>query len=257
MSADDTDIVANQELQFFKTLGDEDHFLWLHGAFRIPVRDIAFKFMKFHFLYAVQVTTVGKDRGFQRGIAGEPVGAVQPGGRTFPAGIRALDGSMPPFIDFYPATAVMGGGRHGYHIPGDVYPYRTAFLIDIREMFNKLHGVHMPAVQVNMLRTCLFHLTIDGPGHDVTGSQVLSFIVFLHKSLPLAIPQDTPIPANRLRNKEGRADTGLEQCRRVKLDKLHVLYPAFGAIDHRHAVTGGDTGISSSAIGLTVTSRRQ
>ena len=42
--------------------------------------------------------------------------------------------------------------------------------------------------------------------------------------------------------------TGVEECRRVELYKLHILHFALGAINHRNTVSGSDIWVGGSGI---------
>ena len=94
----------------------------------------------------------------------------------------------------------MGGRGDGYQVLRDFNPDRPAFLINIREMFYEFIFIHLPAIQVYMFRTGPFHLSVNSPGYNVTGSQVLSFIIFLHEGLALFITQNTSIAPYGFRN---------------------------------------------------------
>ena len=66
----------------------------------------------------------------------------------------------------------------------------------------------MPAIQVYMFGTSLFHFTVDGPGHDIAWRQVPAFVIFIHESLTIFIPQNTTITSYRFSNEKA----GLTPC---------------------------------------------
>ena len=74
-----------------------------------------------------------EDQGLQEGVAGQAVGAVQPGAGHFPDGIEAPDVGPPVFVGRHPAAHVVGRGNHGDRLPGDVDLVLQAGFIDVGE----------------------------------------------------------------------------------------------------------------------------
>src|SRR6185437_11327070 len=100
---------------------------------------------------------------------------------------------MSPFIDLDAATTIMGGGGHRDHRLGGIYTDRTAFFIDVGEMFDEADLVHMPAIEIDVFGTRLFHFAVEGPGHNIPWRQVLPLVVPAHEGLPFIVTKDTAV----------------------------------------------------------------
>ncbi len=121
--------------------------------------------------------------------------------------------------------------RHGDQLRSDIDTDGLAFLVDIRKMLQEFLQRDMTHVEVHMFRTRDLHFIVDSARHDIAGSQVFPRIVPLHESFASCVSQDAAVAAHGFSDEEGLAFyIGFIQGGGMELDKLHVFYPAFGAV---------------------------
>jgi len=76
-----------------------------------------------------------EDEAFEKGIAGEAVGAVNSGGGCLACGIEAGERGAAPEVGFHAAHEVVGGGADGSHVGGEVQTVAGTGGEDAREAF--------------------------------------------------------------------------------------------------------------------------
>ena len=113
----------------------------------------------------------------------------------------------------------------------------------------------MSDVEADMIQTVNLHLLIDSTGHNVTGSQRQTLIVFLHELFAIRQFQNTAIATHGLGDEVGRVGLlRIVEHSGVELHELHVGNGAFGTIHHSDAVACCNDGIGGREIyGTTAT----
>src|SRR4051812_23682238 len=104
---------------------------------------------------------------------------------------------------------------------------------------------HVSAVEIDVFGTIPFHLAVNRTGYNIPWSEIFSLIIPLHKSFAKLIPQDAAVTTDSFCDKKRRRLARLKEGGWVKLDKFHVLYPAFCTVNHGDPITGSNNGIGS------------
>ncbi len=131
----------------------------------------------------------------------------------------------------------------------DVDAVGEAGLVDVRETLAHEGGGLVRDVEVHAFLAGLFHLRVDGAGHDVARGERGERMVFVHERLALRRLEDAPLPAHGLGDEE-RARLRVEEARRMELHELHVRNRRPRPPRHRDAVARGDVGVGGVEVHL-------
>ena len=256
VAADDSHVGGHDLVHFLHVLRDE-HLLFIrHRSLVVPFRDTFVEVVRIDDFQRVTGSGVGIDHGFDERIAGQTIASMQSGARTFAHRIEPLDAALPVEVHLDAATHIVRTGCHRDVLLGDVDADAQALGIDVGEMMLCFLGVFVRDVKADMVQAVDFHLAVYGACHDVARCQTQPLVVFLHEFLAVGKPEDTAIASHRLGDEVGRMGLfGIEQYSRMELHELHVLYLAFGTIDHCYAVARRDVRIRRRCIDGTRSAR--
>ena len=253
--SDDTHVVPHHEPKFVPVVRDHHLFVRVFDLAFVPGRQLGAgrPGAAQHTLGAA----AAEHDTFEQGVAGQPVGPVQPGiGRL---AHRVQAGQVGPALDVgdHAAAGVVGRRHDRDRLAGDVDAQLRAAGVDGREVRAQevlaLVGDDRSRVEPDMVDAVLLHLEVDRPGHDVARRQFGALVVGRHEALADPVGprqvQGRALAAQRLGDQEA-ALLRVVQAGRVELDELHVADPAAGAPGHRDAVAGGGVGVAGVAVDL-------
>ena len=101
-----------------------------------------------------------------------------------------------------------------------------------------------------MIDAGYLHLVVDGAGDDVARRQREPGVVFVHELVALKVLQDGAGAPHSLGDEEGGFFGRVVERRGVELHELQVSQHAAGAVNHGHAVAGGDDGSGGGGIDI-------
>ena len=168
--------------------------------------------------------------------------------RAFAQGIQTLDARLSVKIYLDTATQIMRCRSYRYIVFSDIDAQAETFLIYIREVLFSFFRIFMCYIKVYMVFAAMFHFAIDGTCYDIAWSERQTRIVLLHELLACQVTQYTSVTTHRLSNKETRTIARMEECCRMELNELHILYYTFGTIYHCDTVACSNKRIGSMTI---------
>jgi len=190
-----------------------------------------------------------EDEAFEEGITGEAIGAMDAGGGGFAGSVETGDGSASPKIGFDAAHHEVRGGTYGSEVAGKIQAVAEAGGIDEREtLFEEVLGLG-GQVEIDMLAIRFVHFADDSAGEDIARSELLGFVVALHKAFEMDIAEDAAFAAECFAEKKARGAFEGEGGG-MELDEFHVGEDGAGFEGDGHAVAGGDIGIGGFAVKL-------
>lgn len=164
--ADDADIVPHAAADFVPVVGDDDEFVGVGCVAGLPLRDVKVDGWQIA-VASLEGGAVGTDDGFQEGIAGETVCAVESGASYFSDGVEA--GQLCEAIDGGDdaAALVMGcwDDRDGFF--GDVNSVTETGFVDVRESAHDEGGRFVGDIEQDVVGAGAFHDAVDGASDDV------------------------------------------------------------------------------------------
>ena len=116
---------------------------------------------------------------FQKGIAGETIGAVDAGVGGLSCGVKTGDGSVSPEIGFDSSHHVVSSGADRSHVGGQIEAIAEAGGVDTRETFLQEFGGLGGHVEINVLRIGAMHFADNGASDDIARGELLGFGVAL------------------------------------------------------------------------------
>ena len=255
-AAHDADVIPHEVAKFLESFGRRTNFLGGRIGGIVPglgsgrARKCALGLLGdgsiFHHGVAGAST---EDQAFEKGIAGQTIGAMNTGESGFARGIEAGDGGASPKIGFDTAHHEVGGGTDGSNVAGKIEAVAEAGGVDAGEtLLEELLGFGSH-VEIDVLGIGAIHFADDGASDDVARSELLSFVIALHKTLKMDIAEDAAFAAESFAEEETwRAFDG--ESGGMELDELHVREDGPSVVGNGHAVTGSNFGIGSFAIEL-------
>ncbi len=124
---------------------------------------------------------VGADDGFEEGVAGEAIGAVQTGAGDLTNGVQPGEAGSSLLIGDHPAALVMGGRHHRDRFLGDVNSMVLAGGVDVGEPAHDEGRGFVGDVEQDMVGAAAFDLGVDGARDDVAWGQGAEFMMGLHE----------------------------------------------------------------------------
>ncbi len=145
---------------------------------------------------------VGVDHGLDERVGGQAVAAVQAGARALAKRVEMLDAALAVEVDLDAAAEIVGGGRHGDIVLGDVYAEAETLGVDVGEVAACLLGVLVGDVEEHVVVAVLLHLAVDGAGHDVARGQAQARVILVHELLAAQVAQHGAVAAHGLGDEE-------------------------------------------------------
>ena len=209
-----------------------------------------------HFLSHGGAAAGAKDESFQKGIAGQAIGAVDSGAGSFSGGEEARERGAPVEVSLHSAHHVMRGGAHRDQISSDIQAKRLAGGVNARETFSHVVGVESRHVEIDKVGSNFMHFCDDGAGDDVARRKLAGFVIVLHEAMQIGVAEDAAFAAESLGKKETRRVLDAER-RGMKLDELEIGDQCSSAEGDRNAVSRRDRRIRRLGIDLAETAGRQ
>ena len=163
---------------------------------------------------------------------------MQTGAGTFAYCIQAFDAGLSVQVDFDTAAKIVGSRCNRDVVFGNVNTQAETFLVDIREVFLGLFRIFMGYIQIYMIFSSLFHLTVDGTGYNVSGGKRQARVIFLHEFFSIQVFEYSSVSAHGFRNQETGAVARMIQGCRMELDKFHILDNSLGTVYHGNSIAG-------------------
>ena len=189
------------------------------------------------------------NQAFEKGIAGQAVGAVDARRRRFARSVEAFQRRCALQVRGYAPHRVVRRRPHRDQVQRDVNVKGKAGGIDFREAFHDVLGVEARQVEVIELAPATEDFHHHGAGNDVARGKLPRFVVARHEALELDVPQQAALAAQRLAEQKSRRALDVKRGG-VELDKLHVGKIRARAIRHGHAVSAGNGRIRGFFVNL-------
>src|SRR5439155_3698445 len=191
-----------------------------------------------------------EDESFEKGIAGQAIGTVNPRGGGFAGGVEAGERGASRKIGLHTAHGIVRRWTNGREVTREIQAVAETRGIDKREALLEKFFALRGHVQIDIRALRAVHFRDDGASHDIARSELLGFAVALHEAIEIYVAQDPAFAAQRFgKEKPWRAFDS--ERGGVKLDELHVGKKRARFVSDGHAVAGGDVGIGRLAIDLT------
>lgn len=168
--ADDSDVVPHATADFVPVVGYDDQFVRVGGVAGLPWGDVEVDGWQVG-AEGVLGGAVGADEGFEEGVAGEAIGAVEAGAGDLADGVEA--GQLGDAVDGgdHAAALVVGGGHDGDGFLGDVDAVAEAGFVDVGEALDDEGGGFVGDVEEDVVGARSLHDAVDGAGDDVAGGE--------------------------------------------------------------------------------------
>ena len=135
LGADDADVVPHAGADFVPVVFDDDGFIGGDGDAFFPGGDGNIGIFGGVVLDHVEGGLVSADGGFEEGVAGEPVGAMETGAGDFSGDIEVVEGCVAVYVGGDAAAGVVGGGDDGNAVGGHVDAVAETGGVEVGEAF--------------------------------------------------------------------------------------------------------------------------
>ncbi len=189
----------------------------------------------------------GEDEGFEEGVRGQAVGAVDAGAGDFADGVEARDAGAAEEVGADAAHPVVRGGGDGDGFVGPVKVAGAGFGVDGGEALREVGGGLRGDIEEDGLVVLGGHLAGDAAGDDVAGGEFGGGVDVLHEAAVVVVEKGRAFAADGLGDEEGSGGGGLQvgggEGGGVELVELEVGEVRAGAESHGDAVAGGYGGV--------------
>ena len=188
-----------------------------------------------------------EDEGFDEGIGGEAVGAVEAGVGDFADGVEVLDGGLAEEVGDDAADHVMRGwvDRDGLLRRIDVEGH--AHVVDAGEAVAEGVFGHVAGIEKDMGELGFGHLCEHGAGDDIARREFGHGVIIGHEAVAVAVDELCAFSADGFRH-QGSRGAGNVDGGGMELDHFHIAGDGAGAVGHGVAVGGGDGGVGGFAV---------
>lgn len=217
---------------------DHDFLVGVRHPALVPRRDFRERGILGQRLVDVFACGVGEHQALQQGVAGHPVGAVQPGVGHLADGVEPREVGAAAQVGHDAAAGVVRGRHDRDGLAGQVDVVLEAVFVGVRERLAQVVGRLVADVEVHVVQPEALHFVVDGARDDVPGRQFAAFVEAAHE-LPAAAGQAQlcAFAAQRFGHQEGLG-ARVAQAGRVELDEFHVGHAAAGPPRHGQPVAG-------------------